>query len=115
MQIKRLLQFAIGVIPILSAEAHGSDAPSASLNKTIKISFNVTGTSLSTDGTQRAYNTLIEQTIYVSSAARMFFRQSAIALQGRGSRQVEMGPNAAGSSIFRFNGNTLVGQMGWAS
>lgn len=115
MQAVKFLPIATLITLIGSMDARASDAPSAVLNKTIEISFNVNGTSITPDGVQHAYTTLIAQTIYVSTAGRMFFRQSATALRGRGSRQVEIGPEGKGNSTFRFEGSTLVGQMGWAS
>lgn len=114
MTLKNILCSTIFLIGT-GVETFAASAPPAALNKTIKISFSVNGTSVTPDGTPHAFNTLILQTMYISSAGRVFSRQSISALRGRRSRQVEAAPDQKSNSSFQFNGNTLVGQIGWAS
>lgn len=110
-----LLSISMGVLGVTAAEAA---PPSAALNKTITLNYTVSGLSTSPEGVQRGFNTLSTETIYVSGAGRLFVRRSMSALRsGRAKvgRQIETGPEGRSNTSFRFQGTSLIGQIGWKS
>lgn len=93
-------------------------APAAALNKTITIRYQVNGESTTPEGLHRAYNTLATETIYVSNAGRLFVRRSMQAMRSgrkKVGRQIEAGPEGRANMSFRFQGTSLVGQIGFKS
>src|SRR5262245_25046463 len=83
-------------------------APAQVLNKTITVSFTATGTSTPIGGQPRAFSTAITQTIYVSSAGRVFRKYTANAVGGRASEKGGFAPGE-GNGSFAFQGDRLVG------
>jgi len=102
--VAALLMFAVN-----AAEA----TPSQVLNKTITVSFTARGTSTPVGGQPRTFNTAITQTIYVSSAGRVFRKYTANAVGGRGSENGGFAPSQ-GNGSFAFQGDRLVGIVPFA-
>lgn len=116
----RLLFFGAVYLLFSSTVSMAAGAPAAALNKTIRISFGVTGTVLRPGEIEQSYSTLVSEIIYVSSAGRIFSRHLAVAAGKRGGggkgRQMETGPdNGSGNRKFYLTGTTLVGQISYAS
>lgn len=83
-------------------------APSQLLNKTVTVSFTVSGLAQQAgEATPHSFSSVVSHTIYVSSAGRLFERHGAN--NGKGSKRRDVAPDSAGSGSFSFQGNRLVG------
>jgi len=94
-----------------------ADAPRQLFNKTIQINWTVDQIAHTVDGQSRNRAIAVNQTIYVSSAGRLFTRSSRAS--GPKSKQSDMAPGAAENqggeaTGVRFQGNQLVGSLAFA-
>lgn len=94
-----------------------SSAPQAALNKTVTLSWAVSGTSKSADGASNSFNNTVALTIYVSTAGRTFLKKRVTSMRGKASRENSKGPGESGAypGSVRFEGSKLVGVQTWAS
>lgn len=83
-------------------------APPQLFNKTINVSYTVTGVARLPQGAQRGFSTQVSHVIYVSTAGRLFMRWRAS--NRRGSSGGDVDPGAAGGN-FSFQGARLVGVL----
>jgi len=109
-----LAAVAASVVPASPVLA---DAPRQLYNKTIQIGWTVDQVAHTADGQSRNRAIAVNQTIYVSSAGRLFTRSSRAS--GPKSKQSEMAPganqNQGGEATgIRFQGNQLVGSLAFA-
>jgi len=91
-----------------------ADAPRQLFNKTIVINWTVDQVARTVDGQSRNRAIAVNQTIFVSSAGRLFTRSSRAS--GPASKQSEMAPGATANqggeaTGIRFQGNQLVGSV----
>ena len=110
-----LAAIALSVVVLTSPVS--ADAPRPLYNKTIQISWTVDQVAHTADGQSRNRAIAVNQTIYVSSAGRLFTRSSRA--NGSRSKQSEMAPganqNQGGEATgIRFQGNQLVGSLAFA-
>jgi hypothetical protein len=108
---------AIAMSAVAPASPARADAPRQLYNKTIQISWTVDQVAHTADGQSRNRAIAANQTIYVSSAGRLFMRSSRV--NGTKSSQSEMAPgasqNGSGESAgVRFQGNQLIGTTAFA-
>jgi hypothetical protein len=94
-----------------------ADAPRQLFNKTIQISWTADQVAHTVDGQSRNRAIAVNQTIYVSSAGRLFMR--SMRANGSKSNQSEIAPgagqNQSGEATgIRFQGNQLVGSVAFA-
>lgn len=92
--------------------ARAAGAPQGILNKTISISFGVSGNARGADGQSHGFNTVVSRKIYVAGTGRLFMRHLAQrADRPSVSRGGDFAPDDArqGKGDFHFQGNTLVG------
>lgn len=102
-------------IAIAPALAVGG-VPAGVLNKTISISFGVTGTAKNPDGQTRGFNTVVSRKIYVASTGRLFMRHSAQRTDRPSvSRGGDFAPDDPRQGSFHFQGTTLVGVIPYQS
>jgi hypothetical protein len=103
-----IIAVALGLLADCCASAARAAVPAAAMNKTITVSFTVTGLAKDPQ-TQRTWNfsTAVTRIIYVSSAGRLFMRHSAT--QGRDAIGGDYGPGSRGNGNFSFQGTKLVG------
>ena len=114
-----MTKFIFSTAIALAIVSSASAAPVT--NKTIILQWTSVGDSTREgDGAKHRFATNVTQTIYASSAGRLFLRRNT-ANQGRGmgSNTAERGPDGEQSlgtgSNVAFRGNALVGTVGYAS
>jgi hypothetical protein len=83
-------------------------APPQLLNKTITVSYTVTGVAKLPQGAQRGFSTQVSHVIYVSTAGRLFMRWRASNSRGSSGGDVDPYPGAARGN-FGFQGARMVG------
>lgn len=93
-----------------------SSAPQAALNKTVTLSWAVSGSGKSADGAPMSFNNTVALTIYVSSAGRLFQRKQLTSMRGKAA-ELSKGPGESGAypGSLRFEGSKLVGVQTWAN
>ncbi len=119
---------ATGALLVTTAAfAFGADVPAAAMNKTITISFIATGTATDPDGTTHPFNTGVTRVIYISSAGRLFMRQSTKSVGGADQKNssgrpsssyaadFDPGDSRTGKGSFSFRGDKLVGVVPWGN
>lgn len=108
---------AITVGLVAQASPVLAEAPRQLYNKTIQISWTVDQIARTADGQSRNRAIAVNQTIYVSSAGRLFTRGSRAS--GSNSKQSDIAPgagqNQSGEAAgVHFQGNQLVGNVAFA-
>lgn len=92
-------------VPALAA------VPPQVMNKTITISYTVSGENKNSEGQEHGFSAQVSRTIYVSSSGRLFVRWRTAA--GKFSRGADLAPGE-GHANFSFHGNRLVGVVPFA-
>jgi ribosomal protein S18 len=116
--VRRHHLLLVGLVSVLSAgPASAASAPQAALNKTISLTWVISGSGKSADGEQVSFNNTVALTIYVSSAGRVFLKKRVTSQKGRASREVSKAPGESGAypGSVRFQGDRMVGVQTWAS
>ena len=104
MRLRRHLAVAT-VVATLAVPALAAVPPQV-MNKTIIISYTVSGENKNSIGQERGFSAQVSRTIYVSSSGRLFVRWRTSA--GKFSRGEDVAPGK-GHAKFSFQGNRLVG------
>ena len=94
-----------------------SSAPQAALNKTVTLSWAVSGSGKNADGASISFTNAVALTIYVSSAGRTFLRKRLTSMRGKAARESSKGPGEsfAYPGSVRFEGSKMVGVQTWAN
>jgi len=94
-----------------------SSAPQAALNKTVTLSWAVSGSGKNADGAPISFTNTVALTIYVSSAGRTFLRKRLTSMRGKAARESSKGPGEsfAYPGSVRFEGSKMVGVQTWAN
>ena len=104
----------IGAIALaaLAGTASALAAPQGMLNKTVRVSFEVSIPATSASGQSLTARRSVQKILYVSSAGRVFSRTARQA--GRASETKEVAPGGADGAP-RIEGNTIVGTLALGS
>ena len=108
---------------LVTTAAFGAGVSAPAMNKTITISFIATGMATDPDGTTHPFSTNVTRVIYISSAGRLFMRQSTMAVAGADQKNGNAGSystryaadfdpsdSRTGKGSFSFQGEKLVGR-----
>ena len=97
-----------GFALVLLAVCHANAAPQGMLNKTVRVSFDVSIPARTASGETMVARRSVQKVMYVSSAGRVFSRTDRQA--GRAREQKEVGPGGADGAPS-IQGNTIVGTL----
>lgn len=94
-----------------------SSAPPAALNKTVSLSWAVSGNGKNADGAPISFTNTVALRIYVSSTGRTFLKKQVTSMRSKVSRETSKGPGESGAypGSVRFEGSKMVGVQSWSS